>query len=79
MLSLSDSEIPLTTEFASVCLLLSQSGDILPDPCKEEEESNVLLLFLFYYYRMWVLLPLHIKIMEMFFHSDLLVVWMMIQ
>lgn len=41
MLALSDSQIPLVSNFASVCLLLSQKGEVLPDPCKEEEDVNV--------------------------------------
>ena len=41
MLALDDSEIPISNKFASVCLLLSPKGDILPDPCKEEEEESV--------------------------------------
>ena len=39
MLALADSEIPLTTKYASVSLLLSSKGEILPDPCKEEEQG----------------------------------------
>lgn len=45
MLALADSEIPVTSKYASVCLLLSAKGEILPDPCKEEEEG-VDVLFL---------------------------------
>lgn len=59
MLSLADSGIPITVNFASVCLLLSLSGEILPDPCKEEEELNVKSSFHFYD-RMLELQPLYI-------------------
>lgn len=47
MLALSNSEIPINTHFASVCLLLSQKEEYLPDPCIDEEQEDV-LFFLYY-------------------------------
>ena len=41
MLALDDSEIPINNKFAALCLLLSENGEILPDPCKAEEEGTV--------------------------------------
>lgn len=41
MLALDDSEIPINNKFAALCLLLSENGEILPDPCKDEEDGNV--------------------------------------
>ena len=43
MLALAVSEIPLTTKYASVSLLLSAKGEVLPDPCKEEEEGVMMM------------------------------------
>ncbi len=41
MLALDDSEIPINNKFAALCLLLSDNGEILPDPCKAEEDGSV--------------------------------------
>ena len=49
MLALSNSEIPINNHFASVCLLLSQKGEYLPDPCIDEEQEDVLFFFIVYY------------------------------
>jgi hypothetical protein len=41
MLALDDSGIPINNKFASLCLLVGENGDILPDPTKSEEAKMV--------------------------------------
>ena len=42
MLALDDSGIPINNKFASLCLLVGENGDILPDPTRSEEHTSEL-------------------------------------